>query len=122
MRAAVDFVETGRTGNGGKKVWRNNIEGAQYRQLDMCYYKRFRIAITYDRDSYGHEFLWFINITERRPLIAVRSCQECWSNTKMVPGLHQLIYADGYICIAASSALIPVICSWKFFSTDAATA
>ena len=33
------------------------------------------------------------------------------SNTKMVPGLHQLIYADGYICIAASSALIPVICS-----------
>lgn len=26
------------------------------------------------------------------------------------------------ICIAASSALIPVICSWKFFSTDAVTA
>ena len=23
-------------------------------------------------------------------------------------GLHQLIYADGFICIAASSALIPV--------------
>lgn len=36
--------------------------------------------------------------------------------------LHQLIYADGFICIAASSALIPVICSWKFFSTDAVTA
>ncbi len=28
--------------------------------------------------------LWFINITERRPLIAARSCRECWSNTKMV--------------------------------------
>ncbi|HFI9342564.1 TPA: hypothetical protein ACGSRL_004660 [Escherichia coli] len=34
--------------------------------------------------AYGQEFLWFINITERRPLIEVRSCQECWSNTKMV--------------------------------------
>ena len=30
-------------------------------------------------------------------------------------GLHQLIYADGFIFIAASSALIPVTCSWKFF-------
>ena len=40
---------------------------------------------------------------------------------KMVPGLHQLIYADDFICIAALSALIPVTCSWKFFSTDAAT-
>ncbi len=26
--------------------------------------------------AYGQEFLWFINITERRPLIEVRSCQE----------------------------------------------
>lgn len=25
--------------------------------------------------AYGQEFLWFINITERRPLIEVRSCQ-----------------------------------------------
>ena len=47
---------------------------------------------------------------------------ECWSNTKMVPRTASANLRGRLYLIAASSALIPVICSWKFFSTDAVTA
>ncbi|EKK55598.1 hypothetical protein EC100833_3340, partial [Escherichia coli 10.0833] len=52
MCAAVDFVVAGRTCNGGNQVWRFDTGTAQSSQPDMCQYRRFRIAITYARDSY----------------------------------------------------------------------
>lgn len=57
--------------------------------------------------------LWFINITELRPLIAVPSGGMLVKH-KDGTGRHQLICAVGFTCIAASNERTQKICSWRF--------